>query len=637
LGGLLLLGLLGGGVVAAAVLLWENLDVRQLAPGIATDPGPLPAADPPKGPAVQPGSFQAVLLNSAANRDFYPDPAYYPGALEHWRALIEAAGGTVREISSVEELRNLSADDLLVVPEAPCLSGEEIAALGAHMDAGGGLVSNWAIGARTEDCGWRGWGTVAEITGASDVRELAVREGLYFSVPGGSALSPGLDPGTRIELRPEPALALHLTGPRVYWSDWALNPAPDESGGGADGAAVATQVPSGGRSAWFGFHLSQAATSEDSLHLGRLVQNGLLWAAGQMTAYAASWPHGRRGALLLVEDVEAEYQNAEAVAELLEELEVPGTFFAVSQLVLEDPELGQSLVRAGEVGSQTSDHTPVAGLTYQDQVVRLRRSRTEITTWTGSAPAGLRPPEEAFDTNTLRAWDRAGGGYVMAVNQARSASPEIFRLGTADGMVLLPRLIKDDYNVFVQEGALRADRLAEAFLDGMGKLRAIGGLAVIATHTQILGTGRRLDALRDVVEQARADGDWWIATGGEAAAWWAARAEVEVTIVPLAQDSVASEASESDSIAGPPRPFGDYQVLVQAGEAHGITGLWVDLVLPHGVDGLTPFLDGVPVSYSRTDWGIRVPVERLDPGQTRAVVLRRELPEGPGGGESQGP
>ncbi len=299
-----------------------------------------------------------------------------------------------------------------------------MSAIRSHVEAGGGLVSNWAVGARDEDCEWRGWGAVGELTGAGDVRELAVREALYLTVPGGMALSPGLDPGTRIELRPEPSLALHLPGPRVYWSDWALNPAPDESGGGADVAAATTLNSSGGRTAWFGFRLSQAATPRDSLRLDRLVQNGILWAAGRAVAAPAPWPNGKRSALLLVEDVEAEYPNARAMADLLEELKLPGTFFAVSQLVLDDTELGQTLARVGEVGSQTSDHNPVAGLAYEDQAVRLRRSWIEIRDWTGDAPGGLRPPEESFDSNTLRAWREAGGRYVVATNQARSGSPE---------------------------------------------------------------------------------------------------------------------------------------------------------------------------------------------------------------------
>lgn len=627
LGGILLLGLLGGGLVAAAMLLWENLDVRQLAPALASGPGPLPEPERPPAPAVQPGSFSAVLFNSPRNGAYFPDQTFYPGALARWRGLVEELGGEVREASTDEDLRAMAPEDLLVLPEAPCLSLQEVDAVRRHLRAGGSLVSNWAVGARNEACEWRGWGLVAEFTGAGDVRELGNREALYVTVPGGMALSPGLDPGTRIELRPEPSLALTSPGQRVYWSDWALNPAPDESGGGADAAATAVSLDEGSRSAWFGFRLSQAATRLDSLRMTRLVKNGIAWAAGIPTASAAPWPNGRGAALLLVEDVEAEYRNASAFAELLEELHVPGTFFAVSQLVQGDRALGEALSAAGEVGSQTSDHAPVAGLTLQDQTVRLRRSWNEIEDWTGTAPRGLRPPEEAFDANTLRAWHAAGGRYVLAVNQARSAAPELHPV--EDGtVVLLPRLIKDDYNVFVQEGASRPDRLTQAFLEGIKKLRALGGLAVIGVHTQIVRTGRGLEAVREVADTARIQGDWWMARAGDVADWWRRKAAVEVRFVQT-PDSTSEPPSEpsAEPSAEPPSespsesPPTGFHLLVEAPADEGVEGLWVDIVLPAGLGDLQPAVDDTFVAFTATEWGIRVPVGDLPAGTTRRITL----------------
>jgi len=631
LGGILLLGILGGAVVAAAILLWENLDVRELAPSLAASPGPLPDPELPTSAGREPGAFSAVLFRSPRSGAYFPDTAYYPRALARWRGLLEDLGGDVREAGSADELRALAPGDLLVVPEAPCLSTGEVTAIRAHLRAGGGLVSNWAVGARDERCEWRGWQVVGDLTGAGDVRELAVREALYLTVPAGLPLSQGLDPGTRIELRPEPSLTLHGSGPRVYWSDWALNPAPDESGGEADVAAVTRPSEGGGRSAWLGFRLSQAATPRDSVLLEVLAQNGVLWAAGRTMASPAPWPEGRRGALLIVQDVEADPRNALALAALLRETRVPGTFFAVTQLVMEDAELAGALSSAGEVGSQTSDHAPVAGLPLPDQVVRLRRAWNEVRGWTGSGPLGLRPPEETFDANTLQAWREVGGRYVLAVNQARSGSPEVHRTGEGP-VILIPRLLKDDYNVFVQEGAIRADRLTRAFLEGTRKLRSIGGVAVVAVHTQIVGADRRLDAVRAVIDTARAEGDWWIAGGGEVAEWWERRASVRVTLVPHpAADSLAdtagSLADTTGTRAGPGEEASLPDILVEAPALVGIRGLWIDVTLPGASDGVIPSVDGLPVPHTATEWGIRVPLGDLSPGQVCRISLGVPGPE----------
>jgi hypothetical protein len=190
-------------------------------------------------------------------------------------------------------------------------------------------------------------------------------------------------------------------------------------------------------------------------------------------------------------------------------------------------------------------------------------------------------------------------------------------------VVLLPRLVKDDYNVFVQEGAIRADRLSGAFLEGAEKLRAIGGLAVIAVHTQIVGTGRRLDAVRAVADTARAQGDWWIAEAGEVADWWKARSGVRVTMVHPQVDRL-----EADSLEGRTLEGWTLDIRVEGPEGESITGLWIDIVLPRGSDAVTPAVDGVPVAYTTTEWGIRVSLGDLPAGETRLISLQPRYENG---------
>jgi peptidoglycan/xylan/chitin deacetylase (PgdA/CDA1 family) len=609
LGGTALLGILGAGVVGAAIVLWENVDMRRLLPqlALATAP-PLPLPELLAAPARSSASFEAVLYESQRNRAYFPDPRYYDAALAGWTALIRETGAGVRRIRSAAEARALDSSDVLVLVEAPCLAEDEVAAVRAHLRRGGSLVTNWAVGARDATCGWKGWGFVMELTGAEDVREIPVRQGLFLTVPAGVSMSPGLAPGTRIELRPDPSLALRASGPRVYWSDWALNPRPDESGGGADVAAVATHAPDGGRITWFGLRLGQAVTPADSVRLRRMMLNGVSWAGGVPYAAAAAWPEGKRAALVVTLDVEDEARNALATAELLRERGLQGTFFVVSQLVQSDSELAAVLAAAGEVGTQTTDHTPVAGLTPQDQRTRLRRSWSDVEEWVGTGPRGLHPPEESFDASTLEAWAAAGGTYVLATNDARSASPEIHRSGDVT-TVVLPRLLKDDYNIIVQDRVIRAQSLGLAYVAGMRKLRAIGGLAVVAGHTQIMRPGSRIEALGAALDSARADGDWWITTAGAVADWWTARNEVRLRFV-------ATEPVETRP-GVVPAGLGD--LLVEAPADLDVADLSVDLVLPGASPNLIPLVDGEPVGFAATDWGMRVPVGSLSAGGSRRI------------------
>ncbi len=615
LGGLLVLGFVGAGAVAAAVTLWENVDVRELSPGFVATPPPPPYAEPAVSPAYGPAGFPAVVYWSETSAEFFGDPSFYPESLERWWTLIEDVGGQVRLVYSVSTLDTLSADHVLVLPEALCLSDEELEAIHGHLGRGGGVVANASFGARDGACGWRGWDPVAELTGAPDVREIRERRSLYLTVPGAHALSPGLDPGTRVELRGDPSMALRMPGPRVFWSDWALNPSADESGGGADVAAAVGRTPSGGRTAWFGMRLGQGATPEDERILRRMIRNGLLWSAGLPTATPAAWPRGSRAAMLYSVDVESQPENARTMAELLREREIPATFFAVTQLVEDSLDLAAALVATGEVGSQTTDHAPVAGRTAQEQFLRLGRSWSDAEDWSGEGPVGLHPPEEAFDAFTLEGWARAGGRYVLAVNGGRSASPEVH--GTRSGTVIvLPRLMKDDYNVFVQESAVRPRRLAEAYLQGASKLRALGGLAIVSGRTQILNSPERQSAMAEVADTARAQGDWWLAEGRELADWWMRRQRVRVRFVTESEADVGRY--EGVSSAGLPT----LAVSLPEGE-RGLDGVWVDVTLPRGSRGVVPWVGGSPSDYAATPWGLRVPVGVLEPGSVRRISFVR--------------
>lgn len=614
LGGILTLGFVVGAIVVAGIALWENIDIRQLAPTLQDPPPPLPYPDLPPASAKAGAGFAAVLFESEPNREYFEDPDFYPSEMARWRESTESAGGSVRVVSDVAGLRSVTAEEVLMLPEAPCLGPDELRAVVRHLGRGGSLVTNWALGVRDRRCAWRGWQTLLDVTGAEAIRELPSRDALYLTVPGGLSTSPGIDPGTRIELRPDPAIALRMPGARVYWSDWALNPAPDDEGAGADVAVSTTTSPDGGRIVWFGVRAGQASTPADSAKLDRLLQNGIRWAGGVPHAAPAPWPGGRQAALIFVLDVEGQEApvNARDVAAMFAEEGLPISFYAVSQLVQDDEELADVLMSAGEVGSQTVDHAPLAGLTAQDQTVRLRRSFNDVERWTGVGPAGLRPPEDAFDAFTMRAWKAAGGSYILASNEARSAAPEVHETDLGP-IVVLPRLIKDDYTVIVRDITLRSRRLADAFLAGTRKVRAIEGLAIVAGHTQIIAAGPRLEAVRAVADSVRAQGGWWIAEAEDVANWWLDRSRVELSWTATGgppSDQRLEAATGED-------------LLVSIGSGAEVEGLWVDVVGAEMAQGAIPLVDGRSVDFIEEGWGMRVAVGTVRAGEVKRVSFAR--------------
>ncbi len=610
LGGILTLGILGGGVVAAGIALWENIDIRQLAPALADAPITAPTPRMTARAAVPSSGFNAVLYRSSASEAWFPEATYYASELERWRELLSATGAQIREIVDGEGLETVLPSEVLVVPEAPCVSPEAVRGVQEHVDAGGSLVINWAFASRNEACEWIGWEALMDVTGALDARELAPREGLFMTVPAGLPVSPGLPAGARVELRPDPSLALRMAGERVYWSDWALNPEPDGDVG-ADVALSTTRRSDGGRVSWFAFRSLQGASPADSTRLDRLLSNGIRWAAGVPQASVSTWPGRAEAAVVFTMDVEGleAYANAADVATAFDGL-APISFYAVSQLVRDDTELGERLAAVGAVGSQTVDHTPLGGLTRQDQAMRLRRSVAEIERWSGQAPAGLRPPEEMYDSLTLLSWASLGGSYVLAGNQGRSAAPELH--DTESGpVVLIPRLVKDDYTVIVRDVTLRSAPLAEAYLAGLEKMRAIGGIGVVAGHTQIIDPGARLDAFRSVAETVSSQDGWWVSRTDEVADWWFARSTVRMDWQPM---------TEAEMVLGTPVAGMPALVVSKDGEA-AIDDVWIDVVAPALSEGAVPVLDGEPVAFVDESWGVSVRVGVLSPEQERRIVF----------------
>ncbi|MGB1656655.1 MAG: hypothetical protein ACPHO4_04835, partial [Longimicrobiales bacterium] len=77
LGGFVTLGFVGALVVGAGLALWENIDIRQVTPGLVEAPPALPAAEPSRAAAIAPVPFSAVILESEANASYFENPDFY--------------------------------------------------------------------------------------------------------------------------------------------------------------------------------------------------------------------------------------------------------------------------------------------------------------------------------------------------------------------------------------------------------------------------------------------------------------------------------------------------------------------------------------------------------------------------------
>ncbi|UCC47364.1 MAG: polysaccharide deacetylase family protein [Gemmatimonadota bacterium] len=603
-GAILLLGTLVAGLVGAAILLWRFIDVDALLE--ANDEMP-PSVEEVVAEIVLPElpatvAWTAYLYESPRSARFFPNQDYYSALLVRWGSLLEVVGATVERVSGAAAIDSLGQGELLVMPAAVCLDDEERDALLRHAERGGHMLATWALGARDEECDWLGYEFLRDVAGAETAGTLEGRPPTYLVAPHGSVIAAGLPPGSRIELRTEPWITLRAHASSVFWSDWALNPRPAPEGG-AGGAALAHRLDSGGRFTWFGYRVDVAASEPDQRLVDRLAQNAALWAAGHVVADVDPWPGGYEAAMAVTLDVEHSFRNSRRLARRFGAIHVPVTFFVVTQLALEHPELAPALRAVGEIGSHSVDHRQIAGRSWNTQLAGANQARADIAAWSGDLPLGLRPPRELFDSLTLEAWRRSGGTYLAASNGARSAAPDIFDVESG-AIVVLPRVVDDDYTVIVTRGQTRPDSLRAAFASGLEKMRSLGGLDLVTLHTQLVDSDRRLDALESVVRLAQEAGDVWIAGASEIADWWMQRAGLELGV---------RERADRSAI-----------LWVHNSGTEPVTSAWLRIYLPgERATYAAPEIGEVIPESHYGPWGLRVRLPIIEPGESLGILLPR--------------
>ena len=585
--------------IAAVVLLLSLLLVRRT-PAVAGERDEPAAYAASRGvlgltpvlPASRlPAPARITLVRDPASVGYYEDTTAYDRELARWREELEAVGATVtmRAPAALAGIR-----DPLVVPAAPCLSPATRAALRDAAARGRGVVVTWMTGTRDGGCRAVGWGFLAELTGAGRIDTVPSDEDSFVVPVGTMPLGIALPPGARLSLMRANHVALRTARRDVRYADHGLNPRE-----GAD-TLVDAAVARGDRPrvAYVGFTLTTVVDDAWSRGLARLVvRNVAAHAAGIPLAAADPWPRGREAAAVIAQDVEDQFANARHALDTLRELRVPATFYLVSTLARQHDELARDIARYGEVGTHTSDHRRLGGASPADQRERLVATQRELTKLLGRPVHGLRPPEEQFDEATMEGWRAAGGTYVFAANNGRSASPEIVSIGGAP-MVLMARVSNDDYLTVRRAGVEDPVRLAADQLEAWGKTRALGGLQIMSYHSNMLARLPVVATVGRIARGLRADTLAWLTTSDSVARWWLARSAIE-----------ARATTRGDSV----------EVRVRNTGRETVPPFTVQLALPSGA-----LLAISPQVHARADGSRHVRVPSLAGGAEHVVTIGLE-------------
>lgn len=539
--------------------------------------------------------LRVTILRDARSASYFDSASTFDSAIAGWRDALRAVGAEVH-VASPAEVAAWTDAEVLVVPSSPCLGVEAREVLQRAAERGQGLIMTTSTGVFDGTCARVGYGLTVAATAALRADTLETRPMVYVTIPASSPIGSGLPPGSRVEVNPGGHVALRRHGRDAFYSEYDMDPAPSRQRPLLD-AAIAHGAFGRGRAVYWGFELDDVVTLPwNRTVIATLVRNSVAWAAGRPLASIEPWPRGLDAAVVLAQDVEAEFTNARYAMDSLRAIGVPATYFLTSDLALKYRRLARALASHGEIGTHTDRHQLLGGAPADSQSAWLRKTKADLTELLEKPITGLRPPEEQFDTTTLAEWVRAGGVYVFGANNSRVAAPELLAVGR-DTVVLLARATDDDVIAVHMSGPNPVRALTARFRSDFARVRALGGLYLFSYHSQLLSRPELVPALANIARTVASDSRVWRTTAGEVAAWWRGRAALGVTVQRDARGGVTI-AVQNDG-TGPVR-HAIARVVLGPGER----ATWSD---GHLVDA--------PVGAAR----IALPV--LQPGERRVISI----------------
>lgn len=476
---------------------------------------------------LPPGITVAIVRDTASDR-YYDGRASLDSVVNGWQTLLERMGARVVHTGPADSA-GVRGASVLLFPSEPCLGRDARTMIRSALARGQGVIATWITGTRDGGCSTVGWSLLASLSGAMRLDTLDTRSAVYVTIPNGGVLTTDVPPGSRLELLVGNHVAARSPTRDLIYSDRMMNPEPALRAELLDGAASRAQGQ-GGRSVYLGFDPLRVADNSWSQILAQMIaRNAVAWAANTPVAAIEPWPDGKVAAAMIAQDVEDEFSNAVHAVDSLDAVGVRGTWYVVSQLARRNKKLVRRFASNGEIGTHTENHDVLAGVSLPDQKRRLALTQDHLRSLVGRPVPGLRPPEEQFDRNTLRAWVDAGGSYVFGANDSRSASPELLTLGT-DTLVLLGRVNNDDVLSLRKIGVPDVSRLTAEYIGAFEKVHALGGLFIMSYHSQYMSTPELVPVVAAVARRLKADTTTWLTTGADAAAWWRGRFAIRLAV-----------------------------------------------------------------------------------------------------------
>jgi peptidoglycan/xylan/chitin deacetylase (PgdA/CDA1 family) len=326
---------------------------------------------------------------------------------------------------------------------------------------------------------------------------------------------------------------LRLTGESVAarFMNWPRVPEGDRLN---EGAIVYSDAgSSAGRAVVFAF----AETSWESrpFMAHQVFDDTLKWLQRQPSVVRAAWPNGKTSAQVMEMDTEQSFQNASAFAAMMKSIGYRSTFYLLTSVAVQFPEVTKALARDFEVGYHGDIHVSFKDQPIYTQEQRILNMKAELASVLSdtSTVTGFRAPTEGYDAATELLLHKHGIRHHAAdPSRLEGRVPTLVKMQgvpVEDALIVLARTQRDDINLYWEK--LDVIQTTKALVDDFDLAADTGALGFLSIHSQNFDEGsvlrQAMPAFLTHLQTRR--NQVWLASSGQVARWWRDRERITIS------------------------------------------------------------------------------------------------------------
>jgi len=213
------------------------------------------------------------------------------------------------------------------------------------------------------------------------------------------------------------------------------------------------------------------------------------------------------------------------VLDVLDQHDVPATFFIAATAGIVDPEMISDIVkrRRHEIGTLGwSDENPIALNNAVEEERLLANAAGYLAKTAGKKPVGARGPSNLLSLYTMGLLKKAGFMYDSTL-QAMDEPYEVLLNGQPSGIVELPvsRMLDDQATLaaprFDPSALPSPELIFETYRDDFDAAYEEGTLFLLTLHPHLIGMRSRIEYLDELIRYIKSKPNVWFATGEQIA------------------------------------------------------------------------------------------------------------------------